>query len=154
MEYKKTYKMKKFYLVFLILSGFLCSCHNTENPGLSVRWEKEVLQAEKDFAAMVSREGIHKAFVAFADEDAVLMRKEKLITGKAAIDSLYTGQDAKGLSWIPDAVHVSGAGDMAYTYGKYSYTYTDEEGKEQVSEGIFHTVWKRQIDGTWKYVWD
>ena len=27
-------------------------------------------------------------------------------------------------------------------------------GNENSMEGIFHTVWKRQEDGSWKFVWD
>ena len=43
---------------------------------------------------------------------------------------------------------------MAYTYGEYEFTSLDTLGKSKVSKGIFHTVWKRQGDGTWKYVYD
>ena len=146
--------MKKFKLFLLILGVFVISCSQENKQELMHQWKKEVLRTERDFAEMVRQDGIHKAFMAFADEDAVLMRNEKLVIGKAAIDSLYKGQDAKGLSWVPDAVHVSGTGDLAYTYGKYRYAFTDAEGREQVSEGVFHTVWKRQKDGSWKYVWD
>ena len=146
--------MKKIKLFFLFLGTILFSCGKEKNQDLMRQWEQEVMGTEQAFAAMVKREGIHKAFVAFADQEAVLMRNEKLIKGKAAIDSLYKGQDAKGLSWTPDAVHVSGSGDLAYTYGRYRYSFTDAEGNEQVHEGIFHSVWKRQQDGAWKYVWD
>lgn len=150
----KTPSMIKFKLFFLFLGAFVISCGQQNRQDLMRQWNQEVLRAEEDFAEMVRRDGIHKAFVAFADEDAVLMRNEKLIKGIAAIDSLYKGQDAKGLAWAADAVHVSESGDLAYTYGKYRYSFTDAEGGEQVSEGVFHTVWKRQEDGSWKYVWD
>jgi ketosteroid isomerase-like protein len=29
-----------------------------------------------------------------------------------------------------------------------------EAGEVGEYQGVFHTVWKRQPDGTWKYVWD
>ena len=150
----KSDSMKKIKLFFLLLGTLLFSCGKENNGDLMRKWEQEVIKTEQEFAAMVQQEGMHKAFVAFADEEAVLMRNEKLIKGRAAIDRLYKGQDAKSLTWTPDAVHVSRSGDLAYTYGKYRYSFTDENGKEQVSEGVFHSVWKRQKDGAWKYVWD
>lgn len=36
----------------------------------------------------------------------------------------------------------------------YTYSVTDSTGETKSSSGIFHTVWKRQADGTWKFVWD
>jgi ketosteroid isomerase-like protein len=58
------------------------------------------------------------------------------------------------VKWSPDFIDVSKEGDMAYTYGKYVWQSPDSTGKMNVSNGIFHTVWKRQVDGSWKYVWD
>jgi ketosteroid isomerase-like protein len=43
---------------------------------------------------------------------------------------------------------------MAYTYGKYLWKVKDTTGKIQEFKGVFHTVWKRQSDGSWKYGWD
>jgi len=44
--------------------------------------------------------------------------------------------------------------DLEKEYGKYSYSIIDSTGTEISSNGIFHTVWKKQPDGSWKYVWD
>ena len=118
------------------------------------QWKEEIRQTEKAFADMVAEEGLHKAFVTFAADDAVLLRNDKLFMGKAAIDSLYAGYDSKGLTWSPEHIEVAASGDLAYTYGYYTNTYTDEDGNEQQSTGVFHSVWKRQKDGSWKYVWD
>jgi len=30
----------------------------------------------------------------------------------------------------------------------------DEQGKIAEYKGVFHTVWKKQADKSWKYVWD
>jgi ketosteroid isomerase-like protein len=49
---------------------------------------------------------------------------------------------------------VSACGDLGYTWGSYTFTATDSLGATHRSEGIFHTVWKRQPDGSWKFVWD
>jgi hypothetical protein len=43
---------------------------------------------------------------------------------------------------------------MAYTYGQHTFEATDDSGGIIEDTGIFHTVWKRQPDGQWRYVWD
>lgn len=58
------------------------------------------------------------------------------------------------LQWDADFVDVSKSGELAYTYGKYTFTAIDSTGKTIDDKGIFHTVWKKQKDGKWKFVWD
>ncbi len=140
------------FSTFLFLSFLNCETKNNNN--LIENWKLEILESEENFAKMVQKEGIHNAFVAFASENAVLMRNNKIIKGKKAIDEHYKGIDTKSLTWKADLIEVSSSGDLGYTYGTYQYTFKDSLGKEQVDTGIFHTVWKRQTDGSWKYVWD
>ena len=114
--------------------------------------------SEKAFAKMAKEEGIEKAFLTFASDDAVLMRNNCLIIGKDSIRKSFENSIQQNenisLSWEPDFVDVSSSGDLGYTYGKYIYSVTDSIGKETVSKGVFHTVWKRQPDGQWRFVWD
>ena len=44
--------------------------------------------------------------------------------------------------------------DLGYTYGHYTFSYIDSGGNKIENKGVFHTVWKRQSDGTWRFVWD
>lgn len=86
------------------------------------------------------------------------MRDNRLIIGKdALVESLNENSRASAnvsLEWKPDFVDVAASGDLGYTYGKYTYTSIDSAGNELVSKGVFHTVWKRQPNGSWKFVWD
>ena len=120
------------------------------------KWKNEIVETEKEFSALAQREGIPAAFVAFAAEGAVLMRNNSLIIGKEALSESLQGSASENvsLSWKPDFVDVAASGDLGYTYGKFIYTSTDSLGNESMQEGVFHTVWKRQADGTWKFVWD
>ncbi len=121
------------------------------------KWKKEIADTELAFSAMAKTEGISKAFITYAAEDAVLLRNNKLIKGKEELKVSYEGNSTLqkvSLIWAPDFVDVSSSGDLGYTYGRYVYTATDSLGNTQTNKGIFHTVWKRQVDGTWKFVWD
>jgi ketosteroid isomerase-like protein len=85
------------------------------------------------------------------------MRNNNLIRGKMAIDLYFKNQTLDTsvyLTWKPDFVDVAASGDMRYTYGQYVFSCVDSAGKIIEDKGIFHTVWKRQADNTWKFVWD
>ena len=141
--------------IILVLICF--SCHRTipDQPHFS-RARDDVLRTEKSFAEMSLKKGIGPAFVTYADERAVLLRNNQLIKGKDAIQAYYekpSFQHAR-LQWTPDFVAVSSSGDLAYTYGHYTFYSVDSTGNRTQISGIFHTVWKKQKDGSWRYVWD
>jgi ketosteroid isomerase-like protein len=139
-------------LMVFVLALFTCQNKNSKDE--VEKWKQEILESEQNFAKMVQNEGIHNAFVAFAADSAVLMRNNKLIKEKKAIDEHYKGIDTKNLTSAADFIEVFNSGDLAYTYGTYQFTFQDWLGKNQVDTGIFHSVWKRQSDGIWKFVWD
>jgi len=120
------------------------------------KFEQEILETERAFAKLAKEEGVRAAFVAFASEDAILNRDNKLIKGKQEIEEYFSKQDWANirLDWAPDFVSVSVSGDLGYTYGKYILEGKDDSGQMKKSEGFFHTVWKREPSGEWRYVWD
>lgn len=140
-------------LLIIITSLLFYSCSTKNNKDRIEKWKQEIRQAEQDFAQMAKEKGIHDAFISYAAEDAVLKRGDMII-GKAAIDKYLEKSTSKQLSWSPDFVDVSSSGDLGYTYGKYVFKYSDSIGNPFEDKGIFHTVWKRQADGSWKFVWD
>jgi ketosteroid isomerase-like protein len=127
-----------------------------EQKDLSLAAASEIEAAELAFANRVAEKGIKTAFVEFAAEDAVLMRNDKIISGKQRIYEYYSNSalDSVKLSWTPEKVVAAKSGDLGYTYGKYKFSAVDSSGKPLKAEGIFHTVWKKQTDGSWKFVWD
>jgi len=54
----------------------------------------------------------------------------------------------------PNLIDVSASGDLAYTYGSYTSKILANDGNVSDGSGTFHTVWKRQSNGEWKFVWD
>ncbi|MBN2070460.1 MAG: nuclear transport factor 2 family protein [Candidatus Krumholzibacteriota bacterium] len=141
-------------LVVIFMSVASCGLEN--NGGEVERYKKEIVAAEKAFAAMAREKGVKEAFLAFAADSAVLNRGGRIIKGKKAIEEYFESQGEREvtLSWEPDFTDVSVSGDLGYTFGRYRYEETGQDGDMTVSEGIFHTVWKRQVDGRWLYVWD
>jgi len=144
--------------IFVLLSFFVLSCESKRNTVQIEKSKQEILETEEAFAEMADKEGIREAFIYYAADDAVLMRNNKLIIGREEIKTSLgnpSGQNSNvQLKWEPDFVDVASSGDLGYTYGKYVYSVTDSLGVTQRDTGIFHTVWKRQEDGRWRYVWD
>jgi ketosteroid isomerase-like protein len=135
---------------------FILSCVSSSNKENIEKWKTEVVEVEKNFNDMAQQEGIVKAFATYAAKDGVIKRNGKLVMGQEAIVTWYQNDSNPNeiLIWKPDYVDVSNSGDLAYTYGSYILTTIDSTGTRKEKTGSFHTVWKRQDDGSWKFVWD
>ena len=145
-------KCSKWLLFFVIISIFSCDIARDKNR----RESQEIKALEKEFMEKVREWGVRDAFVYFADDSAVLLRNNRLVKGKREIEAYYDQSSFQGIKlvWEPEFVEVTRCGDLAYTYGPYTYSSKDSTGNEMVSRGIFHTIWKKQKDGSWKYVFD
>lgn len=119
---------------------------------------EEVKSTEMAFAKMAEEEGIAKAFLHFADDSAVLYRQQRLFKGKDEILSYFENHshlyNNARLEWTPDHIEISSSCDLASTYGPYTLIYHNHEGAEILNKGFFHTVWKKQNTGEWRYIWD
>ncbi|MFZ2341137.1 MAG: hypothetical protein WAW07_15625 [Bacteroidales bacterium] len=118
------------------------------------RDREDIVSTGREFAIMAGEAGVAEAFYHYAADSAVILRGGKLIRGREAIRDYYIQNQKPGtkLLWTPDYTDVSG--DLGYTYGKYTRQVPDSTGNIIESYGMFHTVWKRQPDGSWRFVWD
>jgi ketosteroid isomerase-like protein len=55
------------------------------------------------------------------------------------------------LTWEPVKVEVSISGDLGYTFGNWEL-YDYQRGK--IRYGNYITIWRKQKDGTWRWVLD
>ncbi|WP_445384140.1 YybH family protein [Robiginitalea sp. IMCC44478] len=141
-----------------LLGLLCCGCGEQASEDKRGDWEAEIVETERAFSKMAGEVGIPEAFLEYAAEEAVLMRGNSLIKGMEAIsqhlNNSILSDSTTQLSWEPDFVSVSASGDLGYTYGQYVFSMKDSLGQTRTQEGIFHTVWKRQSDGSWRFVWD
>ncbi len=148
--------MKKQLTLLLVFALPFASCQGPASPAQIEAWEAEIVAMEKAFNDMAQAEGLIKAFEFCAAEDGVIRRGKKVIKGKKGIRQWYEKdvRPNETLTWTPTFVDVSQSGDLAYTYGDFVFTYPDTSGNMKENKGIFHTVWKRQANGEWRFVWD
>ena len=80
--------------LLLLITVFSSSCSFDNKPSQLEQWKNEVVSAEKAFSEMAMKDGIPKAFLSFAAEDAVIMRNDSLIKGINGLREFF-GEDRK-----------------------------------------------------------
>jgi len=116
----------------------------------------EVAAMEDAFCAMAKEKGINAAFSYYAAPDVAFIDTDpRKYRGPAAVQQRI-GPDTPGVSltWSAMFTDVSDDGTLGYNYGRYQLRSPGADGQERVREGFFLTIWKRQPDGSWKYVMD
>ena len=146
--------MRTFLICFSLVLCVSCTQHQaslTKQEAIG-----EIYEVEQAFNDMLAKEGRAVAFAHFAAEDGGIQRSGRMIVGKDSIFAFYdksTTTDIK-LTWKPDRVDVSDDFTMAYTWGRFAFSGTRASGEKFENTGVFHTVWKRQPNGSWRYVYD
>ncbi|HEX2188751.1 MAG TPA: nuclear transport factor 2 family protein, partial [Longimicrobiaceae bacterium] len=76
--------------------------------------------------------------------------------GPAAIGAMAAGFPADvSFTWAPDVVEVAPSGDLAFTTGPVQVREAKPDGTRQAGPpGRYFSIWRRQADGTWKFVID
>lgn len=143
-------------IAICFLGILMIRCVNSNTSNVKARSVEEIQKAEKEFAQMAAEKGIAEAFWYYADSNAVVLRNDSLVRGKDAIRRFYSNPfySTAKVEWAPDFTEASEDGNLGYTYGRYIWRTQDSIGKQSEYRGVFHTVWKKQKDGSWKYVWD
>ena len=121
-------------------------------PGAPVRGgadPAQLISADSLFAAMSVSQGAKPAFLAFAAEDAISFGGgPQLNRGRAAIGAAFDGFPSGAvLAWWPVGAAIAESGDLGCTIGEATI-----ESLHQYSKYL--TIWKRQKDGSWKFVAD
>ena len=135
-------------LLFMTLLFFSCVEKKEPTQQSSIH---EILNADISFSDMSRQIGMKKAFLQYIDNEGVLLRPGHLpLAGAEAIDFLSQLSDtAYTLSWQPMKAEISKSGDLGFTYGVYTLSI-----KDSVYKGTYVSIWKKQNDGSWKFVLD
>ena len=111
-----------------------------------------VVEAEHAFAQHSIDHGMKPAFLRYAAPDGVIVNRSgpvNAIETWARRDPAPTGL----LTWWPVYADVSRAGDMGWTTGPFEFREKPSDEKP-ADTGHFFTVWRKQRDGSWKFVLD
>lgn len=117
--------------------------------------KQELLSADRAFSALSVKKGMRAAFGAYMADDVVIYRGGAApIEGRIVALPLYPDNPEIVLQWEPWFADVAASGDIGYTLGSYTMSAPDSTGVKQESTGNYVSIWKRQADGSWKFVFD
>lgn len=108
-----------------------------------------VIAAERAFAARGAEVGVAQSFLDFMTDDAIVFAP-----GPVSAKQLYGSRPKQPtpkeggplLAWWPNWAGISRSGDLGFTTGPAEFN-----GKRSVN---YFTVWQKQADGQWKWVYD
>ncbi len=118
--------------------------------------ERELLRTDSLFEVYAQEHGIAASFLAFMADSATLFPGgEEPVSGREAITKhMKEYPPGAKLLWWPKKAEVARSSDLGYTWGTSEYRDKDSTGKPIVSYGKYVTIWKKQADGTWKFIID
>ena len=149
----------RYLTLLLVVTIALTSCSEKEHGHHKMTKEKmdslrsDLLKADMAFSAMSEEKGRNAAFIAYAADDATLLRPYSMpVTGKDSIIRMLANHPdtARKLTWIPISSDVAHSGEIGFTYGTYSLQIKD--GPKE--EGTYCTVWHKDTAKNWKFILD
>jgi ketosteroid isomerase-like protein len=158
--------------VFLGLVSLLLAAAPASNTAAA---QAELMRIDAEFSAAAQKLGVGEAFLHYAAADAVMLpENQNAVKGHAGIREQFAGFPAGAtLAWKPFHADVAASGDLGYTLGTFELrgkpatkgrpaavgnavrrTAVTADGQPSVRYGKYCSVWKRQADGSWKWVVD
>ncbi len=116
----------------------------------------ELMRVDEEFSAAAQKLGVGEAFLRYAAADAAMLpANENVVKGLDGIRKQFAEFPAGAtLAWKPFHADVAASGDLGYTLGTFELRGKGADGQPTVRYGKYCSVWKRQADGTWKWVVD
>jgi ketosteroid isomerase-like protein len=118
---------------------------------------QEMVKTEQAFSKMAEEKNTRDAFMAFIADDGLLFRPGAVNGKKWMIEHPVPppkDTDKKPLlAWQPKFAGMATSGDMGFTTGPWESRADIKDEKPQ-GYGHFVTVWKKQADGSWRFVVD
>ena len=117
-------------------------------------FRQEILDTDRAFSTLSKEKGTKEAFIKYAADEVIKPSpNSQPIIGKEALIKSYEGasQDFE-LTWEPLKADVDG--NIGYSFGNYFLKTRTPDLRDTVLYGNYVSIWKRQEDGSWKYVLD
>ena len=129
-----------------VLAFLLLGCAHAPDVASDIAALKK---ADSDFAAATNAEG-RAGFLRYVAADAIsLPPNDHVVRGAQKIaDNWAPIFERRNLTWKP--AEAAASGDLGYTMGYYEAKAADGTTRY----GKYVTIWRRQPDGSWKWVVD
>ena len=138
--------MKKLIIAIVLFSSCSIQQHSAAKNAA-----QEIKDADIAMSNLATQVGFYRALLTYAEDSVIIPRQGKLpMMSKKEAETTWADRPViKELTWEPIRVTVSENGDMGYSFGFSTY-----KGKDTVTYTNYCTIWRKQKDGSWKFVFD
>jgi ketosteroid isomerase-like protein len=140
--------------LLLLAAGMAASSSNVTYAADREALKAELVRTEAEFFQHALANGFSEGLRSYMADDALIANS--LILGRDAQEARMKQEPAKArpnvIRWKPLRAEVAASGDLGYTWG-VAESGPSKEGPFK-PYGIYVTIWKRQTDGKWKFVYD
>ncbi len=143
-------------VVLLLVPASLAQIYSQPNKTTTELGLTTLRQTELDFAKAFADRNVAR-FSTFVADDARFTAAGKVREGKTVILEQWTRMMQNpdfSLTWSPDIVEASQAGDLGFTSGPYEATVKQKDGSIARERGRFASVWRRQPNGSYQIIFD
>jgi ketosteroid isomerase-like protein len=115
---------------------------------------KQMIETEQAFSKTAEVKNARDAFTEFIADDGLLFRP-RAVNGKKWMKEHPVPPSDKHplLAWQPAFAGMAKAGDLGFTTGPWEFKEDIKDAKPS-GYGHFVTLWKKQQDGSWKFIVD
>jgi uncharacterized protein (TIGR02246 family) len=150
-------RQMRYSILALALCAPLAACTQPAKPVDTAEAAKAVKAAEAEMLAAFKAKDAAKIASLYTPDAEVMVPFEPVVRGSDVAKS--TAGDLKDPAFSIDFANtrteVSNGGDMAFTHGTFTATYTNPATKQPgTMKGSYVTVFRKQADGSWKAVQD
>ncbi len=144
---------KVLLFAFIVFTTCSCNLFSKKKVYTGSNEKQMMMDADRAFSKMSVQKGMKNAFMEYIDSNGILLRPNQFpIIGADAIDFLIQINDSSyTLQWEPKNGAIAESGELGYTYGLYALK---PLGKDTTIYGTYVSIWKKQSDGSWKFVLD
>lgn len=139
----------------LILAAIIFISCNSNNEGnqrdVSQQAAEQIWTADTAMSNLATREGFLQALIKYADDSVIIPRPGKLpLIGRADMAKEWADRPLiTERTWKPIRAEAAQSGEIGYSFGYSIYKTTDT-----TTYSNYCTIWKKQKDGSWKFVYD
>ncbi len=115
----------------------------------------EMIATDRAFALMAADKGVPAAFSAYASVDVRMFPDggQPYAGRDELIKRFSKWPEGAEMKWDPVEGMAAPGGDFGFTWGRYVFSQTKEDGSEFVEHGKYVSIWRKE-DGAWKFVAD
>lgn len=118
--------------------------------------KRDLMIVDRSFSQFSVEKGTVAAFHHFMADSGLVLPRDGQPRSRAQYAELLAlvaeKSRASTLTWEPLLADVAASGDLGYTHGRYQLTFADST--QPPLYGYYVTIWKKQADGQWRFVFD